>query len=355
MRAQFQHRGISLVELLIVIFIIALLIQLALPAVQMARESARRTQCQNHLHQLAVGAQLHLNSHGYLPSGGWAGSFTADPNRGYGRDQPGGWGYSLLVYIEEPKLREAGRGESMTADTLGSGLTLLHESAPTLFYCPSRRSARPYPPANSGNAHWGLVVAKGAQDLPGVTKLDYAANSGDALHHATSSFGASMWKPESYEALEANSPQWTDTSDANTEFYQTGVSFYRSEIAAQQITDGMGKTYLFGEKYMDPDAYEDVRNVPDYARMGDNQSAWAGYEWDNHRVAWQTKSFKKENCYQPQQDSGAVCPGIWAFGSAHPNGMNMAFCDGSVRIIGYDIARDVHRHQANRLDGELHK
>ncbi len=348
------QRGISLVELLIVLFIITILLQLLVPAVQNAREAARKAQCQNHLHQLAVGAQLHLNTHGYLPSGGWTGNFTADPNRGYGREQPGGWAYSLLEFVEESALREAGRGESLTAATLGPGLTRLHESAPQLFYCPSRRIAKPYPAVNSGSAMWRLVVATGARDLPGVTKLDYAANSGDARHHAAQSFGASMWRPESYETLETQPQEWTDTNDPDSVFYQTGVSFYRSEITPEQIVDGMSKTYLFGEKYMDPATYEDIRAVPDYARLGDNQSAWAGYEWDNHRVAWQPNASKRESCYQPQQDNGAVCPAIWAFGSAHAGSLNMAFCDGSVRPVSYDIDRDVHRYQANRLDGQAH-
>ena len=84
-----NSRGLTLVELLTVIAIISLLIQLVLPAVQAARAAARKTQCKNHLHQLSVGSQLHINAQGYLPSGGWSGAYTADPNRGYGRRQPG--------------------------------------------------------------------------------------------------------------------------------------------------------------------------------------------------------------------------------------------------------------------------
>jgi len=345
--------GLTIVELLIVIFIIAILLQLLLAAVQASRAAARKTQCQNNLRQLAIGAQLHMNAQGYLPSGGWSGAYTADPNRGYGKEQPGGWPYSLLAYIGENTLRDAGKGESLTAPALGPGLKQLHESAPELFYCPERRAARPYPPVNSGGAVWGLVVAKGAQDLPAVTKCDYAANTGDARHHAASSFGAKFWWPENYEALDEKTAEWTATNDPKTEFYQTGVIYYRSEIGPQKITDGLAKTYLFGEKYMDPATYEDIRDVPDYARLGDNQSAWAGFEWDNQRVAWQPEASKREECYQPQRDAGAVCPAIWAFGSAHATSLNMAYCDGSVREVSYDVDRDVHRHAANRLDGEV--
>jgi prepilin-type processing-associated H-X9-DG protein len=287
----------------------------------------------------------------FLPSGGWSAQFTADPNRGYGKDQPGGWAYSLLAYIGEPSLREAGKGESMTAAELGPGLRQLHESAPAMFYCPERREARPYPIPIDGKSKWNLAVAKGVTQLPAVTKSDYAANAGDSLHHSAASFGATFWWPAGYDALAKEPPKWTDTNDPNTKFYQTGVVFYCSEIGSEKIPDGLANTYLFGEKYMDPMTYEDINAVPDYARMGDNQSAWVGFEWDNQRVAWQPKSKKNVNCYQPQHDSGAVCPAIWAFGSAHATSMNMAFCDGSVREISYDVDKDVHRHQANRLDG----
>lgn len=351
-RAKTLRRGITIIEILIVICIIGILLQLLLPAIQASRASARYLQCKSHLRELAVGAQLHMDAHGYFPSGGWSGAFTADPNRGYGRDQPGGWAYSLLAYIGEPSLRDAGKGESLTDSTLSPGLQQLHESAPALLYCPERRAARPYPTVNSGGAVWGLVVARGVQDLPAVTKCDYAASAGDARHHAASSFGAKFWYPENYETLKSQPVEWTDTNDPSTEFFQTGVVFYRSEIGSKQILDGLAKTYLFGEKYMDPATYENIREVPDYARLGDNQSAWTGFEWDNERVAWQPKSSKKESCYQPQRDSGAVCPAIWAFGSAHANSLNMAFCDGSVQDINYDIDRDIHRRQSNRLDGE---
>lgn len=344
--------GITLVETLIVIFIIAILVQLLIPAVQQARSAARRTQCQNNLHQLAIGAQGHLSAQGFFPSGGWSCAYTADPNRGYGREQPGGWAYNLLAYIEETELRELGTDESMTADELGPGLRKLHESAPSVLYCTDRRPARPYPPVSEGKAKWGLAAAKNVPFLPAVTKSDYAANTGDSLHHAASSFGAIMWWPRDYAALKSEPPAWTDTDDSDSKFYQTGVVYYRSEVRPENITDGISNTYLFGEKYMDPLAYEDIHGVPEYARLGDNQSAWAGFDWDNQRVAWNPDATKRQECYQPQQDSGSVCRAIWSFGSAHAGAMNMAFCDGSVKQISYDIDPEVHRRSANRMDGE---
>lgn len=337
-----------------VIGIIALLIQLLLPAVQSAREAARRTTCQNHLKQIGLAAQLHLSTHKYLPSGGWSGDFVADADRGYGRDQPGGWPFSLLAYLELGNLREAAVGEDITAQPLGPGYLALLQSSPKVFLCPSRRAATTYPFKTAGNAPWTPITGRGITDHGTITKTDYAANSGDALFSAAEAFigEPSMWTPASYEALEAEEPRWTDTSDRDSFYYQTGVSYYRSEVRPAQVTDGMSKTYLIGEKFLSPGVYEDVNVSNSPVMMGDNQTAWAGYEWDNHRVAWSPQSRWSQGEYQPQADSNEVVfPNIYAFGSAHPGALHMAFCDGSVSAVSYDIRPEVHRAQAHRMDG----
>ena len=106
-------RGFTLVELLVVIAIIGILVALLLPAVQAAREAARRAQCKDHVKNIALGCLLHEDTHGFLPSGGWTFFYTADPNRGYGEDQPGSWIYSILTYIEERALRDLGSGQAL--------------------------------------------------------------------------------------------------------------------------------------------------------------------------------------------------------------------------------------------------
>ena len=344
----------TLVELLIVIAIIGILIQLALPAIQTSRERARKLTCQNHLKQLVIAAQSHLSAHNYFPTGGWSGAYLADPHRGYGREQPGGWLFSLLEYMEESALRWGG-GDRVEDFPLGPGLTALYQSAPEVFYCPSRRYARAYPFKRTGNGRWSLAVAQGVLLLPGVTKSDYAANSGDSLYSAAEQFDdeQQMWVPANYNDLKSKTAEWTNTADRGTNYFQNGVSYYRSEVRSAQVLDGLSKTYLCGEKFLATSLYEDVNVSDDPAMMGDNQSAWAGFEWDNHRVAWNPKSRWDEGAYQPQHDSPELsAAGCFAFGSAHPNSLNMAFCDGSVRDVAYDIDKEVHRRQANRLDGE---
>jgi len=343
----------TLVEVLIVIAIIALLVQLMLPAIQASRERARKTTCQNQLRQLGIAAQQHVNVRNYFPSGGWSGAFVADPRRGYGREQPGSWLFSLLEYMEESSLRSAG-GERLENFPMGPGLQALYQSAPPLFYCPSRRAAMAYPFKQAGNGKWSLSVAQGVLLLPAVTKSDYAASSGDSIYSAAEQFSdePEMWVPKNYEDLKTEPQNWTDTANPQTSYFQNGVTHYRSQVRPTQVLDGLSKTYLYGEKFLAPQYYEDVNHSDSPAMMGDNQSAWAGFEWDNHRVAWNPKARWPRDAYQPQQDSATGgFAGCFAFGSAHPGSLNMAFCDGSVQAVAYDIDQEVHRHQANRLDG----
>lgn len=345
----------TLIELLIVIAIIGLLVQLMLPAIQASRDRARKATCQNHLKQLAIATQLHLDAHKFLPSGGWSDAYVADPHRGYGREQPGGWLFSVLAFMEENSLRTAAEADRLEEHPLGEGLAQLYQSAPPIFYCPSRREARAYPFKRGGNGKWSLSVAQGVLSLPGVTKSDYAANSGDALYSAAEPFSdqPAMWAPPNYAALRTGRQQWTATSVQDSVYFQSGVVYYRSEVRPAQITDGLSKTYLCGEKFMSPTLYEEVNHTGEIGMMGDNQSAWAGYEWDNHRVAWNPKSNWPPEGYQPRQDAAVSdFPGIFAFGSAHSGSFNMAFCDGSVRQVSYDVDPETHRQQANRLDGE---
>ncbi|TWT94798.1 hypothetical protein Pla108_36480 [Botrimarina colliarenosi] len=349
-----RTRGFTLVELLVVIGIIGVLVQLLLPAVQSAREAARRTTCKNQLRQFGLAAQMHLDTHGYFPSGGWSGDFVADADRGYGAEQPGGWPFSLLEYLELGALRDAAAGEDVTAEPLEPGYLTLLQSSPEVFYCPSRRPAAVYPFKTSGNGPWTPTTGRGVVPYKRLTKVDYAANSGDALYSAAEHFigEPNMWVPSSYEALETETPRWTPTNDPDSVYYQTGVSYYRSEVRPAQITDGLSKTYLIGEKFLSPGLYEDVNVTNGPSMMGDNQTAWAGYEWDNHRVAWNPAASFSQGEYQPQADTDeAFAANIFAFGSAHPAALQMAMCDGSVTEVAYDITPETHRARAHRMDG----
>jgi prepilin-type processing-associated H-X9-DG protein len=197
----------------------------------------------------------------------------------------------------------------------------------------------------------------------GVAKSDYAANSGDALEHSGDTLTGTTLSPTSYGEA-ATWGKWQATNKCvpssggrggspQYRYCQTGVMYFRSELNRSRITDGATNTYLVGEKYLDPFRYEYDPSNPATITFGDNQSAWTGYEWDNHRVAWNaTLPVSNQETFQPKRDT----PGednYFRFGSAHSGGLNMSFCDGSVQFVAYDIDPETHRRFASRMDGEV--
>jgi prepilin-type N-terminal cleavage/methylation domain-containing protein/prepilin-type processing-associated H-X9-DG protein len=363
------RRGFTLVELLVVIAIIGILVALLLPAIQAAREAARRSQCKNNVKNIALGVLLHEDTQGFLPSGGWGRFWTADTNRGYGEDQPGSWIFNILTYVEEAALHDLGSGLAPNSAGFRDASIKLHQSPLPLFHCPTRRTARTYTSSMAGT-YVQTWLAAVAQTGGGVVKSDYAINTGDAKEFDT----FRMYEVPDYRTADG-SARWTRTSfctpdtsgmrgaNADLPFCQTGVSYYRSEVTLAQITDGTANTYLVGEKYLRPESYEGAKSRaedPASFDLGENQSLYTGFEWDNHRVAVNPDRIDPASgagaagadYYQPKQDRrGLLNEG--AFGSAHAGGFNMSMCDGSVHNVSYDIDSKVHRWLAHRFDGNV--
>ena len=130
-----KEGGFTLVELLVVITIIGILIALLLPAVQAAREAARRMQCSNNLKQIGLGCINHENAQGFFPSAGWGWAWHGDPDRGYDKRQPGGWLFNILPYIEQESLHDLGKGGSTVGRTQTAATPL------AIYICPTRRAA----------------------------------------------------------------------------------------------------------------------------------------------------------------------------------------------------------------------
>jgi prepilin-type processing-associated H-X9-DG protein len=202
-----------------------------------------------------------------------------------------------------------------------------------------------------------------AQTGGGIVKGDYAINTGDAKEFDT----FRMYEVPDYATADGNA-RWTRTSfctpdtsgmrgaNADLPYCQTGVSYYRSEVTLAQITDGTANTYLVGEKYLRPEAYDgaSASGQPGWS-LGENQSLYTGFEWDNHRVAYhpdRTDPAAGVEYYQPRQDRPGY-ENAGAFGSAHAAGFNMAMCDGSVQNVSYDVDSAVHRWLAHRFDGNV--
>jgi prepilin-type N-terminal cleavage/methylation domain-containing protein len=327
-------RGFTLVELLVVIAIIGILVALLLPAVQAAREAARRNQCTNNLKQLSLGALNHEAAHKHFPSSGIGYGWVGDPNYGFGRKQPGGWIYNTLPFIEEQAIHDMGMGVGTTWSD-AARKKIFADRAPMVIkttVCPSRRNGGPY----GNNDPSGLMGFKNQDKAAQFARSDYAGNVGDG---PTASFDGG---PGSLEVMDL--PTWESYTIPNK--YKTfgadatGVFTYWSFNRLKSITDGLSKTYCVGEKYIRFDQYETGENG------GDDQSMYSGMDRDNLRWG------KNDPQYVPTPDTATGKDYDGTFGSAHAGVVLMGMCDGSVHGISFDIDPVMHARLANRKDGE---
>lgn len=329
-----SRRAFTLVELLVVIAIIGILVALLLPAVQAAREAARRTQCKNHLRQIGLAFLTHEDAYGYFPSGGWGYLWTGDPDMGSGERQPGGWAYSVLPFLEEGAVHVVGQGLSQAQK---SQALMLQKTQPIqVFHCPSRR--RP-------EVSYGPEVSRNAANPEGdlVAKTDYAANGGTLRPGHN---GVGWYTGPDVSCLDTY-PQcnWGGyTADAVAANFD-GVVVPRFPIELRQIADGTSKTMLAGEKWLYVGFY-----TTDLARStnscSDNNSVYQGYDWDVIRWA------NRRDDYRPATDTEFYDACTMRFGSAHPSGFHTVFADGSVHSVEYGIDPLAWEYLGDRNDGE---
>ena len=336
-RAPSGRLGFTLVELLVVITIIGILVALLLPAVQAAREAARRLQCSNNMKQFGLAAMGHEQAQKFFPSDGWGCSWTGDPDMGFGAKQPGGWIYSLLPYIEGLNLHDIGRG--MPFANKKAALAQMRAVPVPAFYCPSRRRAIGYPASEASH---------NADNPSLLCKTDYACNcgSGDRVLGGGPSLGCLTTWP--------SCSGWNDP-----QFQQTGICGERSQIRAPDIIDGLSRTMLAGEKYMNPKDYT-TGNTD-----GDNNSAYEGHDWDISRYVPTVRSdgsLDNVNERTPRMDgmepsSGHLGSngGYMNFGSAHSIGFHIVLCDGSVQTLSYTTDLKVLSYLGNRKDKQTPK
>ncbi len=343
-------QAFTLVELLVVITIIGILIALLLPAVQAAREAARQAQCKNNLKQLALGCLNHESATRTFPASGWGFAWTGDADRGTDWRQPGSWFYNVLPFIEQQALHDLGTGLGPNAPCpprLQAMQTPLN-----VYNCPTRRAPNVYP--------WeiGIAVAPivNAGAINMAARSDYAANGGDTIFlpsTALYSLPPPVWAsaPTNDDAgpasvTEVENPPGRMTPGARHIFayfasISTGVMYCGALTKIADITDGTANTYLAGEKYIGADWVLTGQDG------GDNEGALSGFNGDSTRFA------DLRYPLQPMQDTPGVGGGMYTliFGSAHAIGFQMAFCDGSVKMINYSIEFETHRRLASRKDG----
>jgi len=329
-----KKSGFTLVELLVVIAIIAILIALLLPAIQTAREAARRTQCQNHLKQIGLAFLNHEAAHRYLPTVGWGWKWVGDPDRGFGREQPGTWVYNILPYLEQNALRELGsdgQPDAISERQKAGALIVCTTLLPGL-HCPSRRPAKLYP---------AYLTFEGADTGPHNAGLTESIATGDYAVCA-----GHLWQELVNQHMSPDPPgafhfDWDAPSGLPPPLDLGGISFKRSQVRLSHILDGTSQTYMVGEKFHDSSFY-DKPNLTDHHGL---------YAFHSSTVRFGSVD------QEPWADKPTFNPtdvtGRFRFGSAHPSVWQMVFCDGSVHSIGYDIDRQMHENLARRNDGQL--
>jgi prepilin-type N-terminal cleavage/methylation domain-containing protein len=314
--------GFTLVELLVVIAIIGILIGLLLPAVQYARESGRRNACANNLKQWADAALHHESSQGFLPTCGWGPGWVGSPDWGYGADQPGGWVYNSLPYIDAGPLHDLGVSGAMSTDTIKRML----QTPVVVANCPTRRRSECYSCTSSSSfksRNLSNSVVSGSADS--VARCDYAINVGklDVVEPKTAPSAIPTGSP-----VDPQAPKWD------------GVSYQCSEVKMAMIRDGASNTLLMGEKFVMPSHYTD-------AGPGDSGTMYSGMAADICR----------SSCTQPIQDSDNPSAGIAnsqkGFGSAHATGFHTVFCDGSLHRLSFNIDIGTLRALSTRAGGEI--
>ncbi|MEW4562721.1 DUF1559 domain-containing protein [Bremerella sp. JC770] len=289
-----RSKGFTLVELLVVIAIIGVLIALLLPAVQQAREAARRMSCNNNLKNLALGLHNHHDTFGEFPAGG---DHTTDDDH-----QMWGWGAHILPFIEQSALYDqllvSEQHLKVTLDS--TTLRTLTQTRIDVFVCPS----------DPGKA----LMDGGSSGLNSGTgrKFNGDANVGDAFRVAKSNYVAIC-----------------GFFDVNHQ-KNNGILYRGSSHRFADITDGTSNTFLLGERNFRcaQGAWVGNRNM--------NGSGPEGADFTHGRIS--------RPLNDPQNGTDECVEG---FSSQHPGGALFAYADGSVHFIS-----DTINYNNDSVDGD---
>lgn len=338
--------GFTLVELLVTIAIIGTLVALLLPAVQSAREAARRVQCTNNLKNLTLGILNHESSVGRLPSSGWYGSWTGDPDRGSGADQPGGWLYVTLPYLEQHALHAAGLGQ--TGEARFRALAIRDATPLVVMNCPSRRTGGPYAnPVTAASAGFrprsgdGMGGSSG-YDADSRAHGDYAISVGDQTGYDQHC--------QVISDREYGQPPSPSFPPSTADF--TGITYCGNAVALRQVSDGLSHTLCLGERWVPPASYE-----VDLHWLADDWAMYSSFQDDLVRSTYYDGT---KPTHVPRRDEDDVSDLYERsideigprelFGSAHPAGCLLSHCDGSVVLLPFEVDAEVFRQLGHRED-----
>lgn len=295
------QKGFTLVELLVVIAIIGLLLALLLPAVQAARESARRCSCCNNMKQIGLALHMHHNTYSHLPAG-WDGYDAA--GRPWALGSPGwGWAARILPFLEQANVEKNLINYKLPAwDPANSGARL----HPIVTYrCPSD-TGKPIFHNEHHDAHEG-------------EDHDEDHDHDHVLEYATANY-VGVWGTTDTHACGELPP--------GAQCMGNGVFFHNSNLRFSDIIDGLSQTFMVGER----------NSRLDY-------STWVGTlaEVDCSPGRLVGSASYPPNSRQTDDHN---------FSSEHPSGTHFLLSDGSVRLIPETIDTAAYHALCTRAQAE---
>jgi prepilin-type N-terminal cleavage/methylation domain-containing protein len=335
-----ENRAFTLVELLVVIAIIGVLVALLLPAIQAAREAARRTQCINNLKNVGLSMLNHHDVMGMFPTGGshWGIRMEdyIENGKPLGTKRQGlGWGYQLLPYLEQGAVKNLITQRDVQDNVI------------PMYSCPSRRA-----PTRVVNGNGPTILT----DYAGIQPCTFVGNDTTPVNISTLNYdmakrifyqgqnesGGTGPKPADngvYDGVIVRSPWLRDAEDdLRTEGIVDGhfLSNVPQPTKIGHITDGTSSTMMVSEKYIRSDFIQGGTPSDD--------TGWTD-GWDPDVMRCSCIQPLNDSALNPEftgnSDQGPPCPGgkceAMLMGSSHPGGINAVFADGAVHSISYDI------------------
>ena len=292
-----NSRAFTLIELLVVIAIIGVLVGLLLPAVQQAREAGRRLSCANHLKQMGLAVALSADTQKHFPSG----RKTRDP-------YDVSWAFRLLPFLEQTQIFDARNSDTKVPCWDPSNATAFRTPVDT-FYCPSRRS-----PAADRNFDNNNQPPVGPDAIGVAAGGDYSACGGTYFNYAT-------------------------PTDSGPDPTRAGVIHTFSEVRPVQVTDGLSKTMVIGDRHIPPVDPASAAGLEHY-----NQGDTAFMPSDTPHTLF--RDTYRGLASSPKDTNNRK------FGSLHPGVTQFVMADGHVEPLSNNTDSDVLLKYAAIGDGE---